>query len=340
MARPLGKSICARCGLTAATPTLEHEAAFGDGYSLYDHAPGLGYEAARQSEYAAWLAQAFDAPSAIFEAGAGNGSLLLALRDAWPDAEARGVEAAGPAVARARDAGIEVEHGFLEATAEPARGGSLAFAINVIEHTRDPVAFVRDLATHGDAVAIVCPDGDVAGSELLFADHLFSIGRSHMRAIVAAAGLRVVTQASAPTGLGAFFMTIASRGAGDGAAPSEVEAAHAFDAKDAYLRTWRDLDATLSGRLPTDARVACFGAGEAAGLLRAYAPATWSRVSFCTMDAPPFSRFGDKPVKPYAPGIAIDALVLATRPSVQAAIGRRVESDGVRAIRYDDVIAF
>ncbi len=338
--RPLGKSVCARCGLTSTTPTPEHEAAFGDDYSLYDHAPGQAYEAARQSGYAMWLANAFDTPSAIFEAGAGNGSLLLALRGAWPDVEARGVEAAAPAVARARDAGVAIEHGFLKASAVPRRSGSLAFAINVIEHTLDPIAFVRDLATHGDSVAIVCPDGDAAGSELLFADHLFSIGRSHMRAFVTAAGLRVEAQVSAPDGLGAFFMTIATRGEGGAVAPNESEAARAFDAKDAYLRSWSDLDGTLAQRLPSGARVACFGAGEAAGLLRAYAPATWSRIRFCTMDSPPLSRFGDKPVKPYAPELAIDALVLATRPSVQAAIGRRVEGDGMRAIRYDDVIAF
>ena len=87
-------------------------------------------------------------------------------------------------------------------------------AVNVIEHTTDPIAFLTALraALQPDGMlVIVCPDGGRPGLDLLFVDHVFSFGREHIGTLLSRAGLQRLGASQAPRSLGAFQMAIGRR---------------------------------------------------------------------------------------------------------------------------------
>jgi hypothetical protein len=329
---PLDKQQCNTCGAICRRTTGGVANLFEANYDLYAHEPGRIEEARRQAGYASWLASVISVPVSCFEAGSGNGSLLLALREHWPKTAMSGVEPAEGASAAARRAGLDVTTGYLQPQEGAAPRTELAIAINVIEHTADPLAFLRALASHADRVAIVCPDATLPNSEVLFGDHLHSLRPDHMAALFAAAGLQVERSEPAPKELG-YFQIVVGRGTSalqtHAAWPSSDDAA-------TYLAAWRSLDGALIERIE-ERDVAAFGAGEAAGLLRAYAPLAWSHVTRCAVDAPDFDRFGELPVVD-ARALEPSAILLAVRPSVQRALEAKLRSLGHRVVRWDDLI--
>lgn len=331
VAEPLDKHQCRSCG-AIRRGTFGPDTIFDQHYELYAHDPGRDEETRRQRGYADWLARALDVPSSCYEAGSGNGSLLLALRERWADTAMAGIEPAAGAAAAARRAGLDVEAGFLH-TADSARArAELAFAVNVIEHTPDPRTFLRDLASHGERIAVICPDATVPNNELLFCDHLQSLRPDHLTALFGSAGLSVDIVQRAPEELGSFQL-VSGRAPGR---PAGSEHAPPDELHRRYLETWGGLDDALLARSNGSPLIA-FGAGEAAGLLRAYAPRTWSAVSACAIDAPAFERFGELPVID-ARTLEASVILLAVRPAVQAALDRRLRERGHRVIRWDDLI--
>lgn len=339
---PLDKWSCRRCGCArrAAAP---HAELFTSGYALYDHAPGAPREVARQRAYAAWIASQCGAPRSVLDVGCGNGSLLLALREIWPDAALRGIDPSQESVAHARAVGVEAAVGTLDDVA--LAPSDLVVSVNVVEHTRTPARFVEALAAAlapGGTLVLVCPDGSRPSSELVFADHLTSFTPAHLERMLSEAGVTVRAAGRSPADLGAFQMVVAERPRRSmprrlADVPSgNVEAVIA--AKRDYLHRWRALDRALGDR-SGDAPLVCFGIGEAAGLLRAYAPATWLRVTACMADAPEQSTFGELPVMEYAAApAAAGPVLLGVRPASQAAVAARIEKDGHRVIRWDDLI--
>jgi len=334
VAQPLAKTACRHCGLICRAAQLSPESVYGEEYELYAHAPGRPEELRRQRAYAQWLAPFFSGATCVYEAGAGNGSLLLALSELLPELQGRGVEPADGAASFARAAGFGVETGLL-GFGDSARRADIAYAINVIEHSTDPAAFVKMLASHSTGrVAIVCPQGAEPNVEMLFADHHYSFEPAHMRELFHAASLRVEAQVDAPAAIGQFFLTIGRKAT---TAANVISPAEDFK-KRQYLKAWRGLDRALQERLGDVRSAICFGAGEAAGLLRAYAPQAWQRVAFCAMDSPAAETFGDLELRPYSSGMS-PAAVLGVRPAAQAAVAQRLERDGYRVIRWDDLIA-
>ena len=90
----------------------------------------------------------------------------------------------------------------------------LVIAVNVIEHTIDPIAFLTALraALQPDGLlVIVCPDGGRPGLDLLFVDHVFSFSREHLGTLLSRAGLQRLGASQAPRSLGAFQMAIGRR---------------------------------------------------------------------------------------------------------------------------------
>jgi hypothetical protein len=79
--------------------------------------------------------------------------------------------------------------------------------------------------------------------------------------------------------------------------------------------------------------------GEAAALLRAYAPALWSRVKLCAADRPEGDVFGEIPVVDYTGGRFEWPVLLGVRPEAQAGLAQRLEDSGCVVIRWDDCIA-
>ena len=106
----------------------------------------------------------------------------------------------------------------------------------------------------------------------------------------------------------------------------------------AYLQRWSALDGQLVSRLG-DGGVSCFGVGEAAGLLRAYAPRTWQRVRSCTADElPESSRFGLVPAVPLDQLAGDEPLLLGVRPQDQPGLVERLSSRFARIISWHDLI--
>ena len=339
--RPLDKHACTICGLVKRQ-SIAGSALFESGYQLYDHAPGAPRESARQHAYATWLSSRIGRPPrSVLDLGCGNGSLLLALRRQWPDVELRGIDPSAESVARAREAGIDARCGSVGAVhLEPA---DLVVSVNVIEHVEDPVNFMRSmsaLVSPEGSLLLVCPDGGRVWLELLFADHLWSFAGSHLARLAAAANLDVVGWTEAPPALGSFQLLQLSRaGTAEPVALASRAASDLTNAKQHYLEAWNSLDRYLLALSNDAAALACFGIGEAAALIRAYAPDTWRRVKVCAVDNPEQRVFGEIPVVDYTGGRLEWPVLVAVRPDAQSAVAGRLRAAGCSVIRWDDHIA-
>lgn len=331
---PLMKQTCLTCG-SAARKRNSLPSTY-DTYALYAHPGGGAFEVRRQSDYAAWLSRVFPIPESVFEAGCGNGSFLAALREIWPSVHFHGREPSRVAAGHAREYGLEVEVGYVDSASIAGRTYDLALSINVLEHVPDPVEFLGGLARYSPKqVAVVCPDGELPNVELLFADHLHSFTRTNLAVLFAKAGMTVLRQEAAPASIGPFWLTV-------GVLSNGARFAHAVRRsigaeRRRYLEAWQKLDRLLLERIE-DRDALCFGAGEAAALLRTYAPQSWSRVEYCTVDHVDVDRFGDKPVVAYG-DLAPQTIILATRPSSQQALAARLGADGHRVVSWHDLVA-
>lgn len=308
---------------------------------MYAHAPGRHFEVARQRSYAAFIAQGLPKPASIFEAGLGNGSLLLALDMLWPGSAKSGIDPAPRAVRFAREAGIDATIGILGGETDVCQArppSEFALAVNVIEHTEDPRAFVRALIANAtERIAIVCPDGTVPGTELLFADHLWSFVPNHVRTLIEDNGWVVETQRRAPSSIGHFFITTAvprMRGRIEPDTPRLDTTPRADPAP--YLARWAAVEAHLLERLQQDG-IVVFGAGEATGLIRAYMPALWARVSSCVVDSVEDDRFFERPIRAYADATP-QRLLLGVQPAAQRLVAKRLEGDGHTPVAWDDLL--
>jgi 2-polyprenyl-3-methyl-5-hydroxy-6-metoxy-1,4-benzoquinol methylase len=335
---PLARFACDTCGLAHRRSTSDRgESLYASGYSLYAHSPGGAYERARQELYAGWIVEAVGSPPAsVLDVGCGNGSLLQALSRRWPHATLQGCDPSAESIAHGSGSGLKLWQG----TARDIPAGAafdLVISVNVIEHAPDPAGFLRalhDVLTPHGVLVLVCPDGSKPGLELLFNDHLFSFAPAHLETLCAREHLAVVSQSIAPAALGEFQMVVAR----PTHAPVSIPVAVASNpvARRCYLESWRQLDARLLTRV--QASVVCFGAGEAAGLLRAYAPDTWQRVRACTVDDASDGAFGDRPL------IAIDdvkpeeTVLVGVRPTDQSRVAARLRERFTHVVTWYDLI--
>jgi SAM-dependent methyltransferase len=348
IAEPLARSACDTCGLARREPSgAVLDSLYESGYGLYAHSPGQTRERARQAEYARWIVHATPHdPGRVLDVGCGNGSLLRALRTHWPQAALLGCDPSAEAVAHGAGEGLKLWRGT--AGELPNEAADLVISVNVIEHTPDPLAFLlalrRALSPRGHLL-VVCPDGGRPGLELLFADHLFSFARAHLEALFAQAELQVVSSTIAPPALGAFQMIVghwqahlkgrALRDSGVPDAPVAFADAPS-DGRHAYLDRWRRLDGHLQPQLGTT--TVCFGTGEAAGLLRAYAPRVWSSVRACTLDDAAAGSFGDLPIIPLDAVRADETILLGVRPSDQPRLAERLGARFRHVVTWYDFI--
>jgi hypothetical protein len=108
--------------------------------------------------------------------------------------------------------------------------------------------------------------------------------------------------------------------------------------RQAYLAAWQQLDALLCERLSP--QVVCFGAGEAAGLLRAYAPAVWTRVRVCATDTGGGTgvTFGDRPHVRLDAVASASTVLVGVRPQDQPAIASRLRSRFANVVTWYDLV--
>jgi len=282
------------------------------------------------------------APASVLDVGCGNGALLLALGLIWPAARRQGMEPAPAAAAAARRAGLDVR----QALAAGQRA-ALVVSVNVVEHTPDPLAFLRRLRSacaRGGAVVVICPDAGTPWLEMLLLDHRHCLTPAALEVLAVRAGLAVQARQTAPEGgfqalllrpvmpgrCGAAWLT--RTGAAfprRGEVPRAATPALSAERR-RYLAVWRALDRTLLAQSTPARRLLYFGTGEAARLLRCYAPALWVRVAAVTAvtadDLTGAAALG-KPVLPLEEVMmARDELLLAVRPQAQAGLAARLAS--------------
>jgi SAM-dependent methyltransferase len=344
---PLAKTSCLTCGLVSHTSPPHSDAV----RQTYDQDYTLGVvesasDVARARSYAVAIAELGASARAgrILEAGCGAGLVLRELAAAWPQAELVGLEAA-PRLARGPDnSRLSIRQGFLEDMPDDDRGFDLVFSINVVEHAADPRRFLRamtgHLSPHGTAV-LICPDALQPNLELLFADHLHSFTAQALETFTRDGGTAAVWE-ERPSRFDGFRIYVCRPADGIArtpAPPADPAALHRSRSK--YLSRWAGLDGLLLERSKDAGRLSCFGAGEAAALLRAYAPRTWSKVEVLAVDQPAVPTFLGKPVVDIAtlrpmPGHAI---LMGTHPNSQQRLGSRLSAMGFAVVRWDDEIA-
>jgi SAM-dependent methyltransferase len=353
IAAPLAKQHCARCGLAVRRGGLDVATLYGDDYQLYANRPNAdSFDPARYRNLADALAAAWGegAPRRVLEAGCGDGGLALAMQLRWPDADVIGVEPSATAVARAQALGYPVVQGMIGHGAPPQveQGGfDLIYSIHVVEHTPDPSVFLRDLAgllAPEGRMVVTCPDGAVAHAEIIHPDHLFSMTRTHLAAFARRAGLRVLAQGDCPTGASAEFSQLLVCAPGGDPAWRTLDrdpgAAALFDARAAYLRLWRDLEAELMAPLAKDEPVYCFGAGGWAANVAANCPNLWARVVGCAIDGGAGESVHGRPVVDYAALAGTPRRVLAAvNPAIQDRISARLAADGHAVLPWPRALA-
>ncbi|WP_158215789.1 class I SAM-dependent methyltransferase [Notoacmeibacter marinus] len=303
-------------------------------------------DVSRSSAYADLLLARLDAvPLRVMEIGCGSGHTLRALAATWQNTAFVGYEAAPQVAASAKgaDPRVTIRNGFVEDLLLPEAGAGfdMVFSINVFEHAADPVAFLAAKAaqlTMGGAIVIICPKSVPPNMELVFQDHIYSFTPEAVAALAERAGLVLIEHDPAPAGLGDFQLFVFSR---DGQS-AETASAASHDDFATYMAGWSRLDAVLSEALnDITGHAFVFGAGEMAGLLRAYAPATWGAVEACVVDDLAGARALGVPVKKLEevqPGNC-DAVIVATHPRTQKAIARRFGASEATILTFDELIA-
>ena len=232
----------------------------------------------------------------MLDVGCGNGSLLRALRTYWPDAELLGCDPSRESIAQGYGGDLRLWTGTASNLPSDV-SVDLVIAVNVIEHTTDPMAFLtalRAVLQPDGMIVIVCPDGARPGLDLLFVDHVFSFGREHLGTLLSRAGMQRLGASQAPPSLGAFQMAIGRRR--DATQTKALHAPTRVEDVTRYLERWQQLDDRLQTRI--EGAGGLLRCGEAAGLLRAYAPRAWASVRACATDGSPRGRFGDLPLIP------------------------------------------
>jgi SAM-dependent methyltransferase len=197
---------CRTCGTVYLTPRLSDEALhrLEDDSTVYELAPGV---AEHRIEVLRGMLAGFEQFAAggtpirrVLDIGCNRGLLLEAARRlGW---ESAGVELSAVAAQRARDEfGAEVYSDFAALARRAPEPFDLAVAWHVLEHTVDPVAFLRDAARFvrwGGLVAIQVPSFDFADDfrrrgelgSLVCAVHNYYFTEPTLRLVIDRAGLR------------------------------------------------------------------------------------------------------------------------------------------------------
>jgi SAM-dependent methyltransferase len=347
---PLVKTSCLSCGLASHaihSGANEVREIFNSDFTLGTIASI--FDVARAERYASAIAELGVAARAgrVLEVGCGAGLVLRELAMIWPEAAFVGLEAAPRLARRVADPRILIRQEFLEDMPTDKSGFDLIFAINVLEHAADSRRFLqsmaRQISRNGRAI-LICPDAMRPNLELLFSDHVHSFTPNALANFALGSGLDLIIGEEGRPRFEDFRIYVLSPHGQEVAAapiPHRIYFRKLHRLRSDYLSHWSRIDDLLSEQSRKAHEVFVFGAGEAAALLRAYAPQLWSRVEALVVDQPPLPNWLDKQV------VATDSLrpspqrtlVLAVHPRSQGRIAARLTAEGFNVIRWDQVIA-
>ncbi|UVK53939.1 class I SAM-dependent methyltransferase [Mesorhizobium sp. AR02] len=319
---------------------------YSDGYDLglvdpaADAARAEGF-AARIDESAVTLLGCTLRPRSVVEFGAGTGALLEELARRWQLRKALGFEAASQLVASARQrdpARATIRQGYAEeALGEIAGGYDLCLSVNVLEHALSPEAFLsvsRRALSDGGHVLVICPDGDVADTELLFLDHVSSFSQQSLRMVAAAAGLHVTGSVALRGRQKGFRLTLLNSNATAREAPLDLQYLLLAQARSDFLKGWSEIDDGASEWLD-DRPYAMFGAGEFRNLLRTYAPRLVKGAQALLTDKPLAATLDDRPwlrASEYASAHPQTIIVAAVNPRSWLAVAGKFRGSGMHIV--------
>ncbi|WP_029031128.1 class I SAM-dependent methyltransferase [Salinarimonas rosea] len=314
-------------------PTAEDTAAiYADGYTLGAEA---GVEAGRARLVRDLLRDALGGrrPGRILEIGSGRGHLLAELGATYPDARVEGIEPATALAREARERGVIVCEGGLEARADRARAAGERFgaivAVNVMEHMFDPVgshALVAALLEPNGVFLSITPDGERAGIELLFADHVSSFTAASLSHVAGRAGLSLVSSVALDGDLSEFrascmrLRTCTPNAACSADRPTTDAAAVARD-RAAFL-------GRIGDAVALERPFFVFGAGEAADLLAGYAPDIVAAAEAFVVDAPTRSAVHGRPLVALETIPPRSRLLLCVHARSVDSVARRLSESG------------
>ena len=342
----LEKGSCLSCGLVSHVNQLSADRVrkvYRENYALASASPSSDQH--RAQGYADVLTQLVPPARTVLEIGCGSGALLRELEGRWPEASLFGVDPALPE-GLTQNNRIRFERGFLESY---AGGGplDLIFAVNVIEHVSSVTTFftrVAGLLSSEGQLALVCPASHPPNLELVFHDHLHTFTSDAFAMAARSAGLAVTRHSDRVERLGDFQFVLLRRSGTrtiETLPESREEAISLSTARTGYLKAWCNMEATLLSRTALASRTVLFGAGQMAALLRAYAPRLWDQVGLLVVDDISDAWKFDKPVSTYSDAkwsLRGATVVVAAAPSLQAQLANRLASDGLTAVRFDDII--
>jgi SAM-dependent methyltransferase len=307
------------------------------------------FDVARARNYASALVDLYPniGPARVLEAGCGAGLVLRSLSTTWTNSTFTGLEAAPLLAVQRGDAPrVSIRQQFLEDMPVEGSGFDLIFAINVLEHAANPRHFLQAAARQVSAngkVILICPDATEPNVELLFLDHRHSFTSAALARFAEESGLELTFYEDARPRFEDFrIYVLAPRGQGTSSrsALRFESSAELHRRRSDYLVHWSRLDAGLLERTKESRRILVFGAGEAAALLRAYAPRLWVKVEALVVDQPLHAEHFGKPMmatQALRPATG-QTLVMATHPRSQQRIAARLSADGLDVVTWDQSI--
>lgn len=308
MSRPLKRQACQTCGhgFHAIQPTAEDLLEiYGKSYSIglrntqAVHERALAYNSQISGALRSFLGSDLSL-SSLVEFGSGSGDLLNCLAQEWKCQIVTGVEPSSQLVEHSRRhaaAGTRIEECFAEAFDPQGIEYDFCVSVNVVEHAASPTTYLRscrNAISQDGIIVVICPDGEIASSELLFYDHISSFTVRSMELCAAEMGVGVVASLAMTGPLRGFRIYLMRLGVEQGDLPS-IAGSELTKARTQFLENWREMESSVLEAFG-ESPYAIFGTGEFADLLAAYSPGVVERACSFVVDTPIEEAYHGKPV--------------------------------------------
>jgi SAM-dependent methyltransferase len=346
---PLSKAQCASCGLLQRVGVrhLGHTDFYERHYSFYERPGAAVYDKPRYAAMAKWIRDSLPgtAPRLILDAGCGRGWMMHALQAQYPAAAIEGVEPSEQESENARQGGFRVTTAKVDSRLAFDRKYDLIYTVNVVEHTTDPVDFLRSLGNclaDNGLVAIICPDSFKPSAEFMFSDQNYSFTPQLLGKVAKLAGLHVAAWHPSPEifSVNDKQLMILSKAKPE---PSPKllgdTSPELFRERCRYVESYAQCDRYLVNAVRGFTEVVNFGTSTWSLLLAAYCPEYWRSVTACAIDGGSGS-FQGKQVNDFGkmPASSQRVFVLGVNPSGQAALAKRLEAQGAKCVSWSSFI--
>lgn len=351
---PLAKVHCAECGLLQRGEIghLGSTDFYEKHYSFYERPGAAIFDSNRYQAMADWIHSAICGyrPLTALDAGCGRGWMMDALHGRLNETRFQGVEPSEQESKNASSMGFPVITAKFDRSLNLAGRYDLVYSTNVVEHTSDPVDFIKSLGywlSETGLIVIICPDATLPSAEFMFSDQNFSFTPAQLMRLAIAAGLEVVAWHPSPGIASLQDKQLLVLGHPGIHRVSQVPVPHEpftadslYTARSRYVASYLECDHYLQHAVKDARRVLNFGTSTWSMLLSVYCPGYWARVTACVIDGGAGS-FQGKPVLDAATELQPnngDLVVLGVNPFSQCSFADRLAQKGVVSISWDHLV--